>query len=97
MILEVVMIYTMAFVMTLCWEEGTSSKAPTLQTADDTSKRNTPDNNSVFPKALGNVQAIPLLAIANTGWLISGGCFGIGRIVDLVKVCTDKRGNVWGE
>lgn len=33
-------------------------------------------------------------------WLISGGCFGIGWIVDIVKVCTgkftDKNGNVWG-
>ncbi len=33
-------------------------------------------------------------------WLLTGGCFGIGWIVDIVKVCTgkftDKGGNVWG-
>ncbi|MFR0880164.1 MAG: TM2 domain-containing protein [Oscillospiraceae bacterium] len=33
-------------------------------------------------------------------WLLTGGCFGIGWIVDIVKVCTgkftDKDGNVWG-
>ncbi|MCX7615465.1 MAG: TM2 domain-containing protein [Clostridiales bacterium] len=33
-------------------------------------------------------------------WLLTGGCFGIGWIVDMVKVCTgkftDSRGNVWG-
>lgn len=34
-------------------------------------------------------------------WLISGGCFGIGWLVDLIMVCcgkfTDKNGKVWGE
>lgn len=33
-------------------------------------------------------------------WLLTGGCFWIGWIVDIVKVCTgkftDKDGNVWG-
>ena len=33
-------------------------------------------------------------------WLLTGGCFGIGWIVDIVKVCTskftDKDGNDWG-
>lgn len=33
-------------------------------------------------------------------WLLTGGCFGIGWIVDMVKVCTgkftDSHGNVWG-
>jgi TM2 domain-containing membrane protein YozV len=33
-------------------------------------------------------------------WLLTGGCFGIGWLVDIVKVCTgkftDKNGNVWG-
>ena len=33
-------------------------------------------------------------------WLISGGVFGIGWLVDFIKVCmgkyTDKNGNVWG-
>ena len=33
-------------------------------------------------------------------WLLTGGCLGIGWIVDIVKVCTgkftDKDGNVWG-
>ncbi len=33
-------------------------------------------------------------------WLLTGGCFGIGWIIDIVKVCTgkftDKDGNVWG-
>lgn len=33
-------------------------------------------------------------------WLLTGGCFGIGWIVDMVKVCTgkftDSKGNVWG-
>lgn len=33
-------------------------------------------------------------------WLLTGGVFGIGWIVDIVKVCTgkftDKNGNPWG-
>lgn len=33
-------------------------------------------------------------------WLLTGGCFGIGAIVDFVMVCTgnfkDKNGQVWG-
>ena len=33
-------------------------------------------------------------------WLISGGVFGIGWLVDFFMVCTgsykDKNGNVWG-
>ncbi len=34
-------------------------------------------------------------------WLCTGGCLGIGWLVDLIKVATgkftDKSGNVWGE
>lgn len=33
-------------------------------------------------------------------WLCTAGCFGIGWIVDFIKVCmgkfTDKNGNPWG-
>lgn len=33
-------------------------------------------------------------------WLLTGGCCGIGWLIDIVKVCmgtyTDKDGNVWG-
>lgn len=33
-------------------------------------------------------------------WLFTAGCFGIGWLVDFVKVCTgkftDKNGSVWG-
>lgn len=32
-------------------------------------------------------------------WLLTGGCFGIGAIVDFVMVCTgkfkDKNGEIW--
>lgn len=32
-------------------------------------------------------------------WLLTGGCFGIGWLVDFIMVCmgkyTDKDGNVW--
>lgn len=34
-------------------------------------------------------------------WLFTFGCFGIGWLVDLIKVCTnqftDKDGRVWGD
>ena len=34
-------------------------------------------------------------------WLISGGIFGIGWLVDFIMVCTgkfkDKNGNVWAD
>lgn len=34
-------------------------------------------------------------------WLCTGGCLGIGWLIDLVKVCTGKftdiDGNVWAE
>ena len=33
-------------------------------------------------------------------WLFTGGCLGIGWLIDIIKVCTgkftDKDGNVWG-
>lgn len=33
-------------------------------------------------------------------WLLTGGCLGIGWLIDFIKVCTgkftDKDGNVWG-
>ena len=33
-------------------------------------------------------------------WLLTGGCLGIGWLVDFIMVCmgkfTDKDGNVWG-
>ena len=71
-ILAAMMICTMAFVMTSCGEEDTSSKASS-QSADDTSNADTTDNDSVFPKALENVEAIPLPNIAYTGWQLAGG------------------------
>lgn len=34
-------------------------------------------------------------------WLCTGGCLGIGWLIDIIKVAggkfTDKNGNVWGE
>ncbi len=34
-------------------------------------------------------------------WLLTGGCFGIGWLVDFIMVCLgqfkDKNGNVWGD
>lgn len=33
-------------------------------------------------------------------WLLTGGCFGIGWLIDIIKVAmgtyTDKNGQVWG-
>lgn len=72
-LLAAAMICTMAFVMTSC---GDSSKAPTSQAAGDTGKTNSPGTagkDSIFPKALENVEAIPLPDIAYTGWELSGG------------------------
>lgn len=75
-LLAAAMICTMAFVMTSCGEEDVSSKAPISQAAGDTDKTDLPGTSgkdSIFPKALENVEAIPLPDIAYTGWQLSGG------------------------
>lgn len=69
-LLAAAMLGSMAFVLTSCGEKDASSQAPTPQAAGSTDAAG---QASGLPKALEQVEALPLPDIVNTGWQISGG------------------------